>query len=200
MPRVLITGANRGLGLEFVRQYANDGWQVIAACRNPDDAVDLQALGVTIEQLDMEDLAAVAGFGAKLHTAPLDLLIANAGISGPGGTAETVDGPGFVRTLAVNCVAPTLLAGAVIDHVVQAQGKLVAITSQMGSIADNSSGGFLPYRTSKAALNAAWKTMAVDYRERPVTVAMLHPGWVQTDMAASARRCCRRRASPACAR
>ena len=182
MPNVLITGANRGLGLEFARQYANDGWEVIASCRNPEEAVDLQALGVRIEALDMEDFDAVAAFGAKLDAAPLDLLIANAGMSGPGGSAENVDAGGFLRTLAVNSVAPTLLAGSVVDHVAKAEGKMVAVSSQMGSIADNSSGGFLPYRTSKAALNAAWKTMAVDYRDRPVTVALLHPGWVQTDM------------------
>jgi NAD(P)-dependent dehydrogenase (short-subunit alcohol dehydrogenase family) len=87
-----------------------------------------------------------------------------------------------MEVLAVNSVAPTLLASALAPNVIAAKGKMIAITSQMGSIADNGSGGWLAYRASKAALNAAWKTLSVDWASAPVAIAMLHPGWVQTDM------------------
>jgi NAD(P)-dependent dehydrogenase (short-subunit alcohol dehydrogenase family) len=181
MPNVLITGANRGLGLEFARQYSAEGWTVIVTARDPGGASELRGLGVRVEPLDMTDLAAVRAFAGQLDGVTLDLLIANAGISGPGGGADTVDGNGWSELFTVNVIAPTLLAGALLPLMADG-GKLVAISSLMGSIADNQGGGSMAYRTSKAALNAAWRTMAIDWKARPVTVAMLHPGWVQTDM------------------
>ena len=181
MPNVLITGANRGLGLEFARQYSAEGWTVIVTARDPGGASELRGLGVRVEPLDMTDLAAVRAFAGQLDGVTLDLLIANAGISGPGGGADTVDGNGWSELFTVNVIAPTLLAGALLPLMADG-GKLVAISSLMGSIADNQGGGSMTYRTSKAALNAAWRTMSIDWKDRPVTVAMLHPGWVQTDM------------------
>lgn len=183
MPRVLITGANRGLGLEFARRYAAAGWDVVATCRDPGAADALRALdgAVRVDRLDMRDLAGVAAY-AQGFDGTLDLLIANAGISGPQGGAGETDGPGWVETLAVNCVAPTILAAGLCGKVAAVGGKLVAISSRMGSIADNDGGGSIAYRSSKAALNAAWRNMALDFREEPVTIAMLHPGWVRTDM------------------
>lgn len=179
MPTLLITGANRGLGLEFVRQYAADGWRVIAACRKPDTADDLRAVSgdVRVETLDVSRLADIQDFTDRLGQEALDLLICNAGVMGP----RQADAGEWLKTLAVNSVAPTMLALALADRMVD-RGKIVAITSQMGSIADNGSGGFIAYRSSKAALNAAWRSLAIDWRDRPLTVAMLHPGWVQTDM------------------
>ena len=182
MPSVLITGAGRGLGLEFARQYAQDGWEVIATVRG--EAPELERLGVRIEQLDMRDFAAVASFGERLSGAPLDLLIANAGMSGPQRIGNPQLAADWQEVHAVNAVAPTLLAEAVLPNVHGAQGKMVAITSRMGSIAD-SSGGYVAYRASKAALNAAWRSLALDLAGRPVTLAMFHPGWVQTDMGGS---------------
>ncbi|HYG28595.1 MAG TPA: SDR family oxidoreductase [Allosphingosinicella sp.] len=182
MPSVLITGAGRGLGLEFARQYAQDGWEVIATVRG--EAPELERLGVRIEQLDMRDFAAVASFGERLSGAPLDLLIANAGMSGPQRIGNPQLAADWQEVHAVNAVAPTLLAEAVLPNVLGAQGKMVAITSRMGSIAD-SSGGYVAYRASKAALNAAWRSLALDLAGRPVTLAMFHPGWVQTDMGGS---------------
>ena len=178
MPTVLITGANRGLGLEFVRQYAADGWSVIAAVRSPDDTPELQADNVRVEQLDMADAAAVSGFGARLD-GPLDLLIANAGMSGPQEAKDADDAKAWLDTLAVNTVAPYLLAQAVLPNVRAASGKLIAISTQMSSITQ-SSGGHIAYRTSKVALNMAWRTLALANPD--LACAALHPGWVKTRM------------------
>lgn len=177
MPTVLITGANRGLGLEFVWQYRADGWDVIATARDSGD--ELPRLGVRIERLDMSDLDAVARFGERID-GPLHLLIANAGTYGPKDATSAEDAKAWLDTFTVNTVAPYLLAKAVLPKVRQANGKLIAISTRMGSIADNSSGGFLAYRSSKTALNMAWRTLALDTRDVPC--AVLHPGWVKTRM------------------
>lgn len=183
MPTVLITGAARGIGLEFVRQYAAAGWSVIGTCRDPADAEKLQALGdVRAELLDMRDRPALAAFGDRLAGAPLDLFIANAGITAPDRMTSAEDADRFLEVLAVNSVAPTLLAVSLRPNVVQAQGKMVAVTSEMGSIARNASGGWLAYRASKSALNSAWRTLAIEMAADPIAIAMLHPGWVKTDM------------------
>ena len=181
MPRVLITGGNRGIGLEFARQYATDGWKVIATAREPAEADELNALGVRVEPLDLRDLDAVTKFGGQIE-APLDLLIANAGTWIPE-TADTAeDGRQWAEMLIVNAIAPYLLARSLLRQVAAARGKLVAITSRMGSIADNSSGGYVPYRTSKAALNMAWHSLAIEAKPVGVSAAVLNPGWVKTRM------------------
>lgn len=182
MPSVLVTGAGRGLGLEFARQYAELGWNLIATVRSAPDGEKLREFGARVELLDMRDFAQVAAFGERLAGEPLDLLIANAGMTSPGEMRSAEEAERFLEVLAVNSVAPTLLASALAPNVIAAKGKMIAITSQMGSIADNGSGGWLAYRASKAALNAAWKTLAVEWASAPIAIAMLHPGWVQTDM------------------
>jgi NAD(P)-dependent dehydrogenase (short-subunit alcohol dehydrogenase family) len=181
LARVLITGAGRGIGLEFVRQYAADGWDVIATVRDPAAAPELEDIGARVEQLDMRDFAALASFGERLAGAPLDLFIANAGVSGPQRISNPQLADEWQHVHAVNAVAPTLLAEALLPNVLAAEGRMVAITSRMGSIAD-SSGGSVAYRSSKAALNAAWRALALDLAGRPVTLALFHPGWVRTDM------------------
>jgi NAD(P)-dependent dehydrogenase (short-subunit alcohol dehydrogenase family) len=183
MPRVLITGAGRGIGLEFARQYAADGWSVVATVRNEAAAEELRALSgdVTVEFLDMRDHQAVVSFSGRLGGALLDLFIANAGITRRDGFTAA-DAEGWLEVLDVNCVAPTFLAYNLAPQIVASKGKMIAITSQMGSISDNGSGGWNAYRASKAALNAAWKSMAVEMASQPVAIALLHPGWVQTDM------------------
>ena len=180
MPTVLITGANRGIGLEFARQYSTDGWDVVATVR--DGSGELDKLGVRVEHLDMRDLDAVTHFGEHLDS--LDLLIANAGTYGPKSVMSEHDGEGWLETFAVNTVAPFLLAQSVLERVARAYGKLVAISTKMGSIEDNTSGGYIAYRSSKSALNSAWRSLAIDNRGR-VTCAVLHPGWVQTRMGGS---------------
>jgi NAD(P)-dependent dehydrogenase (short-subunit alcohol dehydrogenase family) len=181
LPTVLITGAGRGIGLEFARQYAAAGWEVIATVRDPAQAEMLRGLGARVETLDMEDFAGLAAFPARLAGSSIDLFIANAGVSGPQriDSAEAAGQWGQVH--AVNAVAPTLLAEALLPKVAAAGGKMVAITSRMGSIAD-SSGGYIAYRASKAALNAAWRALALSVAGQPVTLTMFHPGWVKTDM------------------
>lgn len=176
MPTALITGAARGLGLEFVRQYRSDGWDVIATARDPGE--ELEQLGARIETLDMTDFAAVADFAVDR---PIDLLIANAGIYGPGKAGSASDGNGWLDVFRVNSIAPTLLAHAVLPQLAQAKGKAIAISSKMGSI-DDSSTGSVPYRASKAALNMAWHVLANEVRSEGVIMAALHPGWVRTDM------------------
>ena len=180
MPIVLVTGANRGLGLEFARRYSADGWDVIGTARQPDDAVELKELGVRIEQLEMRDLDAVASFGSRVGDR-LDLLIANAGTWKPERAMTAEDGQAWSEMLTSNTIAPYLLAKAVLERVGAARGKMVAISSGLGSIAE-SSGGYVPYRTSKAALNMAWRQLAIEARPLGVVAAVLDPGWVKTRM------------------
>ncbi|HUG46378.1 MAG TPA: SDR family oxidoreductase [Sphingomicrobium sp.] len=178
MPVVLITGANRGLGLEFARQYSADGWEVVATVRQTSE--ELEKLGVRVEIVDMGDLAAVAALGESIES--LDLLIANAGTYGPKSVETAQDGRDWSECFAVNTIAPFLLARSVLARVARSKGKLIGISTRMGSIADNSSGGFIAYRSSKAALNAAWRSLAIDVRPQGVVAAVLHPGWVETRM------------------
>jgi NAD(P)-dependent dehydrogenase (short-subunit alcohol dehydrogenase family) len=179
MPTVLITGANRGIGLEFARQYSENGWTVMATARH--SSPELDALGVRVAPLELGDLDSVAAFGAQID-APLDLLIANAGTYGPKEAVDAGAAREWGDTLAVNAIAPYLLARSVLPMIEKARGKLIAISSKMGSIDDNSSGGYLAYRTSKTALNSAWRNLAIYVRGSGVVAAVLHPGWVKTRM------------------
>jgi len=181
MPRVLVTGAGRGIGLEFARQYAAEGWEVVATVREPAKAPELAALGVTVEGLDMRDFGALEAFPERLGGEPLDLFIANAGISRAKWIRSREDAEAWQEVHGVNSVAPTLLAELLLPLVEATGGRMAAISSRMGSI-DDSSGGYIGYRASKAALNAAWRALALGWRERPVTLVLLHPGWVRTDM------------------
>ena len=182
MPTALITGANRGIGLEFARQYAADGWQVIATVRDPRQADELGAVeGVRVEQLDMADIEAVGDFLQRIE-GPLDLLIANAGTYQPETVDTAEDARGWARMMAVNAIGPYVLARSLLGQVAEAKGKLIAISSDMGSIAANRSGGYVPYRSSKSALNSAWRSLAIEARPRDVLVAAVNPGWVKTRM------------------
>ena len=177
MPIVLITGANRGLGLEFARQYSSNGWDVIATARESSEELD--ALGVRVESLDMTDLDAVVALGGRIER--LDLLIANAGTWQPEQAETPEEGRAWADMLTTNSIAPYLLARAVLRQVGEAGGKLMAITSGLGSIGE-SSGGYVPYRSSKAALNMAWHSLAIEAKRLGVTAAVLDPGWVKTRM------------------
>ena len=177
MPTVLITGTNRGIGLEFARQYAADGWDVIATARQA--SPELDALGVRVELLDMQDLDAVVSLGGGIER--LDLLIANAGTWIPEQAQSADDGRAWTEMLTTNTVAPYLLAKSVLRQVGASHGKLMALTSGMGSIAE-SSGAYVPYRSSKAALNMAWHSLAIEAKPLGVVAAVLDPGWVKTRM------------------
>jgi NAD(P)-dependent dehydrogenase (short-subunit alcohol dehydrogenase family) len=177
MPSVLITGANRGIGLEFARQYAADGWNVIATARQ--SGAELDALGVRIEPLDLSDAEAVAAFPARI-TEPLDLFIANAGTNHPRETDGAQNARDWQQMMMVNAIAPYQLGKALLGGMAGG-GKMVAVSSGMGSIGDNG-GGWVPYRTSKAALNMAWSCLALEARGRGIACVLLSPGWVKTRM------------------
>jgi NAD(P)-dependent dehydrogenase (short-subunit alcohol dehydrogenase family) len=183
MPTIMITGANRGLGLEFARQYSQAGWEVVAACRNPGKAKDLSALKVETMALDVGDMAAIAAAARHLRGRPIDILLNNAGVYGDEQAFGKIDAEDWAKVLRVNAIAPIKLAEALLPNLLAGQRKLmVFITSIMGSIADNSGGGSYLYRSSKAALNAAVKSLSIDLSRQGVTALLLHPGWVKTDM------------------
>ena len=177
MPSVLITGANRGIGLEFARQYAADGWNIIATARH--SSPELDSLGIRVETLDLTDTDAVATFAAKVER--LDLFIANAGTSHPTKTQGANHARDWQTMMLINAIAPYQLGKELLAQLGSARGKAIAISSAMGSIADNR-GDRVPYRTSKAALNMAWNSLAIEGRQYGVTVVALSPGWVKTRM------------------
>lgn len=189
MPTLLVTGANRGLGLEFVKQYVADGWKVHACCRKPGEASALQELAkgsdgqVIVHQLDVADFGRVDALAAELKDEPIDLLLNNAGVFGDRNGFGGVEYKVWERTFRVNTMAPHKMTEAFADHVAKSEKKRIAhVTSKMGSIADNGSGGSYVYRSSKAALNMVAKSQALDLRGKGITVVVLHPGWVATDM------------------
>jgi NAD(P)-dependent dehydrogenase (short-subunit alcohol dehydrogenase family) len=182
MPTVLITGANRGIGLELARQYAAEGWRVHACVREPGKAGALRSISgdLQVHKLDVTSDADIGALKRGLGNEAIDLVINNAGV---GGDDESMDPKSWLSVFAVNSIAPMRIAEALLPNLEKSKGRqLVSITSRMGSIADNSSGGSYAYRSSKAALNAAMKSLALDIKGKNITVAVLHPGWVQTDM------------------
>lgn len=185
MPSVAIIGANRGIGLAFVRSYAADGWRVHATCRDPDQAADLHAVDgdVHIHRLDVTDEKQAAEVVRAIDKA-IDVLIHNAGIYGPRSSPfGELDAAAWAQVLRINAIAPLKIAEAFIDQVAAGERKTMAfLTSKMGSIGENSSGGSYFYRTSKAALNAGVRSLAHDLAGRGVKAIVLHPGWVKTDM------------------
>lgn len=190
MPTLLITGANRGLGLEFTRQYAAAGWRVLACCRTPHQATALQALAdatpgqISLHALDVADLEAIDMLARELRGTPVDLIINNAGIypDRRGGFGQT-DYDAWLQAFLVNTMAPTKMVEAFIGNLELGQRKIVAtISSKMGSVTDNTSGDCYLYRSSKAATNMVVKSLALDLAARGIRAVVLHPGWVQTDM------------------
>ena len=168
MPTALITGASRGLGKELVRQYAADRWQVI---------------GTERRDMDMNDVAQIRRYAAKLHDKPIDLLFCNAGISGKRGMAiGSFDFQSWEEVLRVNLLGPAALAEALVDHVAASERKTIALmSSRLGSLGE-SSGMTLPYSTSKAALNMLAKGLAATLASKAIIVVAVSPGWVRTDM------------------
>ncbi|WP_374379062.1 SDR family oxidoreductase [Dongia sp.] len=185
MATVLITGANRGIGLELARQYAAAGWDVIACCRKPKEAGDLKALTgkVEVKTLDVAKPASIAKLTAALKWRGIDVLLNNAGILGRRvgfGKAETKE---FLAVMQVNALGPLLMAESFWPLVKKSkQKKMVAITSGMGSIASGANGGSYAYRSSKAALNMVMKNLGNDLSAKGILTAAISPGWVKTDM------------------
>lgn len=183
MPTVLITGANRGIGLEFARQYAADGWAVHACCRHPEKADALNALNgdIAVHETDVIDHNALQAL-AKDLSEPIDVLVANAGVGGSGaGEFGAIDYDIWRGVVEVNVYGAVATAEAFAPHVKKAKGKIAFISSKMGSIGD-ASGAAMAYRTSKTALNMVSKVVAAALSGDGVAVAPFHPGWARTDM------------------
>ncbi|WP_439101649.1 SDR family oxidoreductase [Congregibacter sp.] len=188
MPTVLITGVNRGLGLEFIRQYAAAGWTVLGTCRDPDSAGEARELAaaapnVTLYKLDVGDAGAIAALADTLRGVAIDVLILNAGIMAERTGLGTFKAEDFRHVMNINVVAPALFIQAFADHVAASERKIiVGMGSTLGSIAGNNSGGLYSYRSSKAGLHAIMKTASIDLKDRGVIAIAMHPGWVVTDM------------------
>lgn len=178
---VLITGANRGIGLEFVRKCLKRGDTVTATARNVADATELNAEGVTVFALDVGSDESVASFKEALADWPVDLLINNAGVYGHAGMLNDLDLALVRRDFEVNTIGALRVMAAVRPNLTKG-AKVVNITSKMGSISDNTSGGSYSYRISKTALNMATKCAAIELAYDDIIAIVMHPGWVQTDM------------------
>lgn len=180
---VLITGANRGIGLELARQYSGAGWRVIGTARRPDAAAELASLGADVLQLDVTDQQSVLGVAQALDGRPIDLLINNAGIQPLLWKLADVDFDAFDRALAVNTTGPVRVTQALLPNLRAGQGRVIVnITSNLGSIAENTDGAFYGYRESKAALNMFTKSLAGEFGPEGFICIVMNPGWVQTDM------------------
>ncbi|MBT7956552.1 MAG: SDR family oxidoreductase [Rhodospirillaceae bacterium] len=186
MPTVLITGSNRGLGLEFARQYAAAGWKVLATCREPQNATELNTVegDIQVLPLDVSDFLAIDTVSRILSAEKIDLLLNNAGLNGsPAIAFGETDYEDWSEVFRVNTQAPLKMAECFVEQVANSDKKLiVSLSSRLGSISENDEGEQYSYRSSKAALNAVNKSMSVDLAGRGITTAVLHPGWARTDM------------------
>jgi NAD(P)-dependent dehydrogenase (short-subunit alcohol dehydrogenase family) len=186
MPTVVVTSASRGIGREFVRQYAADGWKVIAACRHPETVgAGLRAYGSGVRPIamDVTDLASVEAV-AREDAGSVHLLLNTAGVIGQGSEAPgEINYAEWARVLDINTMGPVRVLDAFADRLAAAGGaSAVTLTSGMGSIGDVGSGSSLVYRTSKAAVNMAMRTRSFSLGPRGITVVVMNPGWVRTDM------------------
>lgn len=185
--QVLITGANRGLGLELTKQYAAEGWNVLACCRNPESANELNSLAVKhnnlqILALDVSDFNQIDALALQLKNQPIDVLINNAGIYPQSEFGDT-NYDDWAQAFKINAMAPLKMAEAFVQHVAKSQLKKIAtLSSKMGSIDDNSGGESYIYRSSKTAVNMVMKSLSIDLKPYGISFVTLHPGWVQTDM------------------
>jgi NAD(P)-dependent dehydrogenase (short-subunit alcohol dehydrogenase family) len=187
---ILITGANRGLGFEFVSQYLADGRRVFAACRNPASANKLARLVqdtggmLNVVAMDVTDAESVRNAATQLKDVAIDVLINCAGIAGASGQKTgNIDYESWAHVFDVNTMGPLRVIESFRDHIVRSERRLViTITSGMGSLADNNSGGSIAYRSSKAAVNMVMRSAAIDLAPRGITCVLVNPGWVRTDM------------------
>jgi len=189
MNTILITGSNRGIGLELVRQYADDNWHVLACCRSPKDASALQELAgskdnISVHALDVSNSQQITALASELKDTTIDILFNNAGIYGPyDANFGNTDGQQWLECFSINTISPMKVTEAFVNHVANSQLKTVAsMSSKMASMADNGSGGSYLYRSSKAALNSVMTSAAINLKPRGIKVAIMHPGWVKTDM------------------
>lgn len=190
MKTVLITGANRGIGLEFVKQYNRDRWCVLACCRNPEYAIELQKIkgrNIEIIQLDVNELDNISQLGVQCTDRPIDLLINNAGIAGTDNDFMTISHEMILTTLHTNTIAPILITQALINSLELGHKKtIVNISSYYGSIEFYDDTDYMAYQISKTALNSATKNMANSLKAKKIIAISIDPGWVKTDMGGKA--------------
>ncbi len=185
MPTVVITGANRGLGLEFARQYQAEGWKVFACCRKPDAAEELQKLEVSVCPLDLVDPGAIEAFARSIHQEPVDLLINNAGVNDVSKSEgfSGIEEDRWMDAFKVNVMAPVLLTIALIENLAASKNPVASVIgSQQGCLETYEGGGYYLYRTTKAAAHAAAVILATDLKERKIPYVCLRPGHTKTDM------------------
>ena len=194
MKTVLITGTNKGLGLEFTKQYLNEGWNVIATCRSPSTAKDLLTYKekhqnyLTILSMDLTNEASIKQIGEKIEGRPIDIFISNAGTATGYASGANLNDFGniqsepWVNVFRTNCVAPLLLAQVVHPNILLGSDKkLIFITSKPASITENTGGALYMNRSSRTALNQVIKSLSIDLYEQGISVASVSPGWVKTD-------------------
>lgn len=182
MTTVVVTGANRGIGFEFCRQYKERGLDVVAVCRTASD--ELKSLDVRVEEgIDVSDAASIRDLAKRLEGTSVDMLVNNAGIMIRQRLGEINDDAveDMVRQYRTNSIGPLLVTQALLPNLHEGS-KVGIVSSRVGSVADNGTGGSYGYRMSKAAVNMAGKSLAVDLDEKGIAVAMLHPGFVKTGM------------------
>jgi NAD(P)-dependent dehydrogenase (short-subunit alcohol dehydrogenase family) len=189
MKTTLITGANRGIGLEFVRQYAAEGWRILACSRQPEKSDMLNALAagypdqITVHPLDVADHAQIETLALSLINESIDLLVNNAGIYTATHKNDDIDYEAWAHAFLVNTMATLKMAQTFATQIGRSNQKIiVTISSKMGSIEDNRGGGSYIYRSSKAAVNMVVKSLSIDLKPTGVIAVVFHPGWVQTEM------------------
>jgi NAD(P)-dependent dehydrogenase (short-subunit alcohol dehydrogenase family) len=198
MPTLLLTGANRGIGLELMKQFTPLGWTIHATCRDPASATDLRQIAdeakgrVTIHRLEATDHSQIEALGKTLSAVPIDILFNNAGVmeakqrsyNDMAGTQtiDTLDWDDWMGVMRINVMAPARMSEVFADHVAKSERKVIAfVSSVMGSIA-MTTGTWIHYRASKTAVNMMMRSMAADLRGRGITTVSIHPGWVRTSM------------------
>ena len=186
---ILITGTNRGIGLEFVKHYLKNNEKVIATCRNKNSAKDLLELknttsNLSLVELDVSNPHSINEFASKITDQPIDTFINNAGVFGPRNTEfENFNAKEWLDVFNINTIAPLLITQKILKNLRLGKNKkLVFISSKVGSIEENTGGGMYIYRSSKTALNQVIKSLSIDFKDENFIAAALHPGWVQTDM------------------
>lgn len=181
MSTILITGANRGLGLEFVRQYAEAGWRVLATVRDPLKGKAASEAGAEVYVADVSDPNSIARLANSLAGTDLDILLNNAGTYGERQDFGGIDPEEFMRVIRANTLGPLKMAEAFAGRMT-GRKIIASVSSKMGSIAENTSGGSYAYRASKCALDMVIANLAIDLKPRGITAIALSPGWVKTDM------------------
>ena len=186
---ILITGTNRGIGLEFVKHYLKNNEKVIATCRNKNSAKDLLKLknttsNLSLVELDVSNPNSINEFASNITDQPIDTFINNAGVFGPRNNEfGNFNAKEWLDVFNINTIAPLLITQKILKNLRLGKNKKLAfISSKVGSIEDNTGGGMYIYRTSKTALNQVIKSLSIDLKEENFIAVALHPGWVQTDM------------------